>query len=60
MTTSVDPFPKGNPDDPKSDAFRALYELALKQGEKRFGSECKHEVTNQGRCVNCLRKVVTS
>ena len=34
-----------------------LYELMHKQGEKRFGAECKHEVIKNGRCTNCLRKV---
>ena len=37
-----------------------LYELMLKQGEKRFGSECKHEKVRHGRCLKCLRKVVTT
>lgn len=36
---------------------KVLYELALKQGERRFGSLCKHEVVKNGRCVNCLRRV---
>lgn len=57
--SALDLFPKSNPDNTKSDAFRIMYELAKSQGDKRFGSECKHEVTNQGRCVNCLRRVVT-
>lgn len=33
-----------------------LYELMKKQGDKRFGSECKHERTKHGYCLNCLRK----
>ena len=57
-TMNVNPFPTGNPDDPKSEAFRALYELALKEGNKRFGSECQHETIKGGRCTNCLRLVV--
>ncbi len=36
-----------------------LYELALFEGDKRFGSKCEHEKTKRGRCLNCLRKVVT-
>jgi len=36
---------------------KKLYELALKQGEERFGSPCEHEVVRGGRCVKCLRKV---
>lgn len=51
-------FPQGNPDDTKSDAFRAAYELAKKIGDKRFGSECKHEQVKNGKCINCLRTVV--
>ncbi len=38
-------------------AFKELYELALKRGNKRFGSECKHEKIIRGHCANCLRKV---
>ncbi len=34
------------------------YELALKEGNKRFGSLCKHEKTKNGICINCLRKVI--
>ena len=40
--------------------FNEQYELALKVGNKRFGSECKHEQTKSGRCLNCLRKVVVN
>lgn len=36
------------------------YELALKSGKQRFGSECDHEATVRGVCVNCKRKVVNS
>ena len=36
-----------------------LYELMDKQGKKRFGSGCKHEKIRNGRCLNCLRKVIT-
>jgi len=35
-----------------------LYELMDAQGKKRFGSECKHEHVRNGRCLNCLRKVI--
>ena len=37
-----------------------LYELALREGNKRFGSECKHEKIRGGKCLNCLRKVWVS
>lgn len=40
--------------------FNEEYELALHIGNKRFGSECKHEKTKNGVCLNCLRKVVES
>ncbi len=33
------------------------YELALKEGKRRFGSECRHRETKKGYCVKCLRKV---
>ena len=36
-----------------------LYELALKDGKKRFGSPCDHKKTKGGRCLNCRRKVIT-
>ena len=36
-----------------------LYGYMHEQGKKRFGSECKHEKVKGGRCVQCLRKVVT-
>lgn len=36
---------------------RKEYEEALKQGNKRFGSTCKHEKTQNGYCLNCLRKI---
>ena len=54
----INPFPKGNPDDPKSEAFRVLYELQKKLGDKRFLTDCKHEVVKYGVCANCLRKVI--
>lgn len=39
--------------------FEQEYELAYATAKRRFGSECKHEVTRNGKCVNCFRKVVT-
>lgn len=42
----------------KQDDFRTQYELAKEIGDKRFGSECKHERTRGGYCLNCRRKVV--
>ena len=39
---------------------KELYELMDKQGKERFGSECKHQVVKNGRCTNCLRKVISS
>ncbi len=40
------------------DDFRTQYALAKEQGDKRFGSECKHIQTKDGYCCQCLRKVV--
>ncbi len=37
---------------------RREYELALRIGNKRFGSECRHEQTKDGHCTSCLRKVI--
>lgn len=39
------------------DQFRKEYELAEKDGKKKFGSACKHTNIRQGRCLDCLRKV---
>ena len=36
------------------------YELALRVGKKRFGSQCEHVHTKGKICANCLRKTVTS
>lgn len=36
--------------------FKKEYELALKEGKKRFGSPCKHTQNHNGVCLNCLRK----
>lgn len=38
--------------------FEDEYKLALEIGNKRFGSECRHEQTKNGKCVNCLRTVI--
>ena len=37
--------------------FIEIYEKALKEGEKRFGSDCPHIETKDGVCLKCLRKV---
>ena len=37
-----------------------LYEIMKQEGDKRFGSECKHEKTKNGMCINCLRRVITN
>jgi hypothetical protein len=37
--------------------FNAEYEFARKIGDKRFGSECKHEKVLRGKCSVCLRSV---
>jgi hypothetical protein len=45
---------------PKNDqSFIELYEKALKEGERRFGSACDHTETKDGVCLKCLRKVIT-
>lgn len=36
-----------------------LYELALREGNRRFGSECKHKRVRGGKCLDCLRTVVS-
>jgi hypothetical protein len=45
--------------DPFNYTEKDLYELMDKQGKERFGSECKHEHTKNGRCLKCLRRVIT-
>jgi len=35
-------------------------EEALIMGARRFGSRCQHERVENGRCLSCLRKVVTT
>ena len=37
--------------------FEAEYELALRVGNRRFGSACEHAVVKNGTCVSCLRRV---
>ena len=37
--------------------FNAEYELALKIGNARYGSACRHESVYAGRCTKCLRRV---
>jgi len=44
--------------DPFKITFNQEYELALKEGNKRFGSECRHENVKNGICINCLRTVI--
>lgn len=44
----------------KGKTFADLYEKTLKDGEKRFGSECPHIETKDGVCLKCLRKVIDS
>ena len=38
--------------------FRDEYELAKKEGDKRFGNECNPEKVKKGRCLKCLRRVI--
>lgn len=37
---------------------KAEYELALKIGQRRFGSACEHLKVKNGVCIKCLRKVI--
>ena len=39
--------------------FKDEYELAKQQGNKRFGSDYKHENVKNGYCADCLRRVIT-
>lgn len=41
-----------------TDDFTVQYELAIQQGDKRFGSLCKHKRVVSGMCQQCFRKVV--
>lgn len=34
------------------------YELARHIGDSRYGSQCRHTRTHNGRCLDCQRKVV--
>lgn len=36
-----------------------LYQLIYEEGKRKFSSECEHEKTKNGYCINCLRKVIT-
>jgi hypothetical protein len=40
-------------------AERIQYELARKEGDRRFGSNCKHPKPKNGRCPACCRKIVS-
>jgi len=37
---------------------RQEYALALRVGNRRFGTKCNHEKTRNGVCTNCLRKII--
>jgi len=39
--------------------FAEEYELALREGERRFGSGCRHDHIKDGVCLDCYRKVVS-
>jgi hypothetical protein len=54
---TFNPFPSGDSDNTKGEAFNVLYALAKSEGDRRFGSECKHENVKGGKCLNCLRGV---
>lgn len=45
---------------PLDKSFANEYEIARRVGDRRFGSACPHERVKNGRCTNCLRRVVTS
>jgi len=49
----MDAYPKT-----QEERDRAEYEIACREGDKRFGSECKHETVKNGHCVKCWRKVI--
>lgn len=38
--------------------FKEEYELALKTGRKKFSQECQHEEIKNGKCLNCLRRII--
>ena len=44
--------------DPFHLSFDAQYELALRTGNARYGTECRHKTVKNGICTNCLRKVL--
>lgn len=35
-----------------------MYAFMYAEGKRRFGTECKHESTQNGVCKNCLRPVI--
>jgi len=41
-----------------TDEDKKEYELALRQGKKRFGSLCFHAKVQNGKCLHCFRKVI--
>ncbi len=36
--------------------FAEQYESAIREGNARFGSECKHTEVKDGVCLNCFRQ----
>jgi hypothetical protein len=38
--------------------FWTQYDLAIRSGKRRFGSDCRHERVKDSRCMNCLRKMI--
>ncbi len=40
-----------------TDQEKKLYELAIKEGDRRFGSPCSHTRIINGVCANCCRKI---
>ncbi len=44
---------------PFKPTFDEEYALAKQRGDQRFGSPCPHAKVQNGRCVRCLRHVVS-
>lgn len=42
----------------KQPTEKEMYEFMHEQGKKRFGSECRHDQTKNGKCLNCFRTVI--
>ena len=42
----------------ENEQFNREYELAIKNGDARFGSPCKHTRVKNGVCQNCLRRIM--